>query len=329
MPNTLGLLWVSEYCDPRLRHSIKGMVRHIQDAAAIQLAKTTWMTESTRNAAVRKLRRMDVQLCWPELGTWKSKEAVCGLNSDSLVENLLTLGKLGTDENQALLTEGGGCRHPMGPLWGKPVYEVNAYYYPDENRFLLPAAILRPPFYDPAKSLAWNYGGIGATIGHEFCHAFDSDGRQYDENGDKRDWWSPHDDREYRKKARQVVRLYESEEYRGLDVDGELTLVENIADLGGIEFALGGLARALGRQATKAELREFFKSFAVSWRSKDRLKRATELLATDMHAPPLLRVNHVVRQLDTWYYAFDVEPTCKDWIAPEHRIRFFGSSTET
>jgi predicted metalloendopeptidase len=204
------------------------------------------------------------------------------------------------------------------------VYEVNAYYYPDENRFLLPAAILRPPFYDSAKSLAWNYGSIGATIGHEFCHAFDSDGRQYDEVGDKRDWWSSHDDREYRKKARQVVQLYETEQYRGLDVDGTLTLVENIADLGGIEFALGGLVLALGREATKEELREFFRSFAVSWRSKDRLKRAAELLATDMHAPPFLRVNHVVRQQDAWYYAFDVDPTCEGWIAPEHRIHFFA-----
>jgi len=324
MPNTLGRLWVTEHCDTRLRHSIQVMVRHIQNAAAAQLAKTTWMTESTRKVAVRKLRKMDVQLCWPEFSTWKPNEANCSLSPDSLVENLLTLGKLGADENQTLLTKDGDCRHPTGPLWGKPVYEVNAYYYPDENRFLLPAAILRPPFYDSAKSLAWNYGSIGATIGHEFCHAFDSDGRQYDEVGDKRDWWSSHDDREYRKKAQQVVRLYESEEYRGLEVDGYLTLVENIADLGGIEFALGGLALALGRDATKVELREFFRSFAVSWRSKDRLKRAAELLATDMHAPPFLRVNHVVRQQDVWYYAFDVDPTCEGWIAPEHRIHFFA-----
>jgi putative endopeptidase len=324
MPNTLGRLWVHRYCNIGLRRNIKVMIQYIQNAATAQLAKTPWMTESTRKAALRKLRRMDVQICWPDLETWKPTEAICGLSPDSLVENLLSLGKLLSDENQELLTKKGGCRNPTGDSWGKPVYEVNAYYYPDENRFVLPAAILRPPFYDPAKSLAWNYGSIGATIGHEFCHAFDSDGRQYDENGDKRDWWTPHDDREYRKKARQVVRLYESEQYRGLDVDGELTLVENIADLGGIEFALGGLVLALGREATKAELREFFGSFAISWRSKDRLKRATELLAMDMHSPPMLRVNHVVRQQDAWYYAFDVDPTCEGWIAPEHRIHFFA-----
>ncbi len=323
MPNTLGRLWAQHYCSTGLRRSITVMIEHIRDAAAAQLARTSWMAESTRKAAIRKLRKMDVQVCWPDLDTWKPKEALCGLSTTSLVENLLSLGKLSADENQTMLTKG-GCQHPYGDGWGKPVYEVNAYYYPDENRFLLPAAILRPPFYDPKKSLAWNYGSIGATIGHEFCHAFDSDGRLYDEHGDKRDWWSPHDDSEYQKKAKRVTRLYESEAYRGLDVDGSLTLVENIADLGGIEFALGGLGLALGRQAKKEELREFFTSFAVSWRSKDRLKRAAELLATDSHSPPMLRVNHVVRQQDEWYYAFSIDPSCEDWIAPEHRIHFFS-----
>ena len=121
-----------------------------------------------------------------------------------------------------------------------------------------------------------------------------------------------------------MVRLYETEEYRGLDVDGDLTLVENIADIAGVEFALAGLRLALKREPTKSEYREFFTSFATSWRSKDRLKRAAELLATDTHSPPMLRVNHVVRQFDEWYAAFDLDPTCDIWIAPEKRIHFFA-----
>ena len=322
MPNTLGRLWVLKHCSSTLQRNIHVMIDRIRDAAAAQLKTTSWMTQSTRTEAVRKLRKMDVQVCWPDLKTWEPKEVCCGLSSTDLISNLLALSKVGTDTNLKMLASG-DCRHPYGNSWGKPVYEVNAYYYPDENRFLLPAAILRPPFYDPLKPLAWNYGAIGATIGHEFCHAFDSDGRQYDEHGDKRDWWSPQDDREYRKKAQQVVRLYESRQYRGLDVDGSLTLVENIADIGGVNFALGGLRLALGREPSRSEMRDFFTSFAVSWRSKDRLKRAAELLATDMHAPPMLRVNHVVRQLDEWYEAFDVGSSDPEWIAPEHRIRFF------
>ena len=323
MPNSLGRLWVEHHCDPQLKRRIVTMIRNVQGAAAAQLRTTSWMRPNTRAAAVRKLRKMDVQVCWPDIEAWRPHEAPCALSATDLIENLLAIGKVGTDVNQEMLRSG-DCRHPYGDNWGKPVYEVNAYYYPDENRFLLPAAILRSPFYDPAKTAPWNYGSIGATIGHELCHAFDSDGRNYDENGDKRDWWTAHDTAEYKKRAARMVRTYSAEKYRGLEVDGELTLVENIADLGGIGFALGGLETALGRPPTKTELREFFTSFAVSWRSKDRLKRAAELLATNSHAPPMLRVNQVLQQLDSWYDAFDIGPDHSDWIAPERRIRFFA-----
>ena len=323
MPNSLGRLWVTKHCDPDLKRTITTMMSHIRDAAAMQLRTTSWMSESTRKAAIRKLRRMDVQICWPDLDTWEPKEVGCGLSSTNFIENIMSIGKLNTDINQEMMASG-DCRHPYGDGWGKPVYEVNAYYYPDENRFLLPAAILRAPFYDAKKSMAWNYGAIGATIGHEFCHAFDSDGRQYDENGDKRDWWTERDAREYKALARRVVRLYETEQYRDQDVDGSLTLVENIADIGGIGFALVGLKLALRRPPKIEELRDFFTSFAVSWRSKDRIKRAAELLATDPHSPPMLRVNHVVRQMDDWYIAFGIGPDNKSWRSPDERIRFFG-----
>ena len=322
MPNTLGKLWVQRYCDPRLPAHIGKLVRTIQNAAAAALKNTSWMSVSTRNAAIRKLRAMDIQLCWPKMDKWTPREIACTLNSKSLIDNLLSLSKLGTDENQAMMKRG-DCRHPFGEGWGKAVYEVNAYYYPDENRFLLPASILRSPFYDMKESLAWNYGGIGTTIGHEFCHAFDSDGRKYDEHGNKRDWWTDYDDREYKKRAHQVVRLYDSVLYRGLQVDGELTLIENIADLGGIEFALAGLKAAKG-SLTKKDLQEFFHSYAVSWRSKDRMKRAAQLLSTDVHSPPKLRVNHIVHQMDEWYEAFDIGPESAEWVAPEKRIHFFA-----
>ena len=322
MPNTLGQIWARRFCTPKLRTDIETMIRHIQNAAAAALRETAWMSPQTREAAIRKLRAMDVQICWPD--PWVIPELGCALNRDDLTENLLSLSALGA-ERQFRMLRGGDCRKPTGDGWGRPVYEVNAFYYPEENRFLLPAAILRPPFYDPTKSLPWNYGAIGATIGHEFCHAFDADGRRNDERGDERDWWTEHDDREYKRRAAAVVRLYESEEYRGMEVDGRLTLVENIADLGGLEFALAGLRRALGRPATKAEHREFFTSFAISWRSKDRQKRAAELLATDPHAPPRIRVNHAVRQFEEWYAAFDVEPTAEGFIPPARRIHFFGA----
>jgi putative endopeptidase len=320
LPNTLGHLWVRDHCSPALKRAVSAMAERIRAAAIKQMSTTSWMAPSTRRAAVQKLRRLDMEICWPDV--WDEPVLHADLRSMNLVQAFLTLNSVATQKNIDM-GRAGDCRAPAGDGWGRPVFEVNAFYYPDENRFLLPAAILRYPFYDPAKSLVWNYGGIGATIGHELCHAFDADGRNYDFEGNQRVWWTDRDDAEYKKRAAAVVSLYESREYRGMTVDGKLTLIENIADIGGLEFALGGLRAALGRDLTKAEKQEFFESYAISWRSKDRVKRAAELLARDSHAPPMLRVNHAVRQFDEWYEAFDVPATCEEFIAPERRIRFF------
>ncbi len=321
MPTTLGRLWVHAYCDPSLKRNVSVIADKIRDAAEAQLGKTSWMAPSTRKEAVSKLRSMDVEICWPDEWDTPPVESIA-LRDQNIVDAFLAINALTTDYNIGLMRSG-NCRSPAGNGWGRPVFEVNAFYYPDENRFLLPAAILRAPFYDTKKSTVWNYGAIGATIGHELCHAFDSEGRSFDRDGDQRNWWTDRDTAEYKKRAAAVVDLYETREYRGMAVDGSLTLVENIADIGGLEFALGGLRLALGRDLNKAEKKEFFEAYSISWRAKDRLKRAAELLARDVHAPPMLRVNHVVRQFDEWYEAFDISPTCEDYIPPEKRIHFF------
>jgi len=213
MPNTLGKIWVQQHCDPKVRRDVMSMVMRIRDAAATCLHRTPWMAITTRNAAIRKLNKLDAQICWPDLDKWHPVEISCGLSPTDWIGNRLAISKATTDMNQEMLKMG-NCRHPTGDAWGRSVFEVNAYYYPDENRFLLPAAILRPPFYDPAKPLTSNYGAIGATIGHELCPAFDSDGRSYDENGDKRDWWTGRDAREYQKRAKAGFRRNETLDYR-------------------------------------------------------------------------------------------------------------------
>lgn len=324
LPDTLGRLWVQKYCPSTLRRDVLRMAERIRDAAMAAVQKTSWMAPSTRRMAARKLRAMDLQICWPD--PWpESTLSPTALDRDNYYGNILTLAGHTMDQNIALITRPprDGCRNPIGEFWGQPVFVVNAFYYPEQNRLMIPAAILRPPFYDPAASVVTNFGAIGATIGHELCHGFDSDGRDYDEKGDKHNWWTARDARLYKERAARVVRLYESRKYRGMDVDGRLTLTENIADLGGLEFAMAGLRAELGRDLTKAEKREFFEAFAISWRAKDRKRRAAELLATDFHAPPMLRVNHAVRQFDEWYEAFDVGEECPDYVPPAQRIRFF------
>ena len=315
LPIPLSHEWIRRFCDISDITAVKRMTRTIGAAAASCIHRSSWLAPATKAAAIRKLRGMDLQIGWPSSSSTTTSTTL--LDSRNLVANLLSLSKVSTDENQEMGLRG-DCAHPYGKGWGKPAFEVNAYYYPDENRFILPAAILRPPFFDRSKNRAWNYGAIGATIGHEMCHAFDADGRLYDEHGNKRDWWTKGDAEEYEKKARQMTRLFDDSFYRGMEVDGALTLIENIADLGGLEFALAALD-----SRDPAELREFFTAFAVSWRTKDRLKRAGQLLVTDMHAPPKLRVDNVVRQMDAWYVAFNVGSDNPMWIPPDKRIRFW------
>ena len=326
MPNTLGQLWTARFKHASLKRNVTKLVETVRDAAAAAFRSTAWMAENTRKAAITKLRHMTIDIGWPD--SWDDIELGDGLDSTDFVKNLLTLTVLAVEKNIRVLRKG-HCVKKYGKLWSMPVFEVNAFYYPEENRILLPAGILNPPFYDPTKSDVWNYGAIGATVGHEICHGFDAEGRTYDEKGDKRDWWSQRNAAEFKKKAQAEVRLYETVDYRGSEVNGELTLVENIADLGGLEFALAGLRLAKKRTLTKVELQEFFTSYATSWRAKDRLKRAQQLLITDPHAPPMLRVNHVLRQMDEWYEAFDVEPSCPDYVAPAKRIRFFRPAAAT
>jgi putative endopeptidase len=314
----LGKLWAKKYCPESLTAEIGEMIQSITTAAESLLKHTSWMSKKTTSAAIQKLHDMTLQYGSPD--EWDTQEDECGLYGN-FIENMLELGRANTQRNISILKT--GC-NVQTKIWERPVYEVNAFYYPEQNRMVIPCGILRPPFYDPTQSIAWNYGGIGATIGHELCHAFDSDGRRYDSHGNLQDWWTEHDDREYRTKMRAVVRLYESEQYRKMNVDGTLTLVENIADIGGIEFALAALKQRLGIQLTKQDIQEFFISYAVNWRTKDRLRKAEQLLDTDPHSPPRLRVNHVVRQIDDWYMAFDIKPDYDGFIQPENRIRFFS-----
>jgi putative endopeptidase len=318
LPQTLGRLWVEKFTPRNLQKNIRRMVVSIHEAAAASLKHTSWMSPKTRAAAIKKLRMMDVQLAWP--ASWDDTEHGCTLNDRNYVENLLTLGGNRTDINIHRLRKGCAKRDLE---WDRPTYEVNAFYYPEQNRFVLPAAILRPPFYDTNRSMAWNYGSIGATIGHELCHAFDSDGRRYDEHGDLRNWWTHADAKEYKARASKIMKLFDETEYRNMAVNGKNTLVENIADLGGLRFALEGLKSYMGRALKRDEIREFFTAYAVSWRSKERRKKAEQLLEMDVHSPPMLRVNLIVPQFDEWYEAFDVGSDHPNFIPPEKRVQFF------
>jgi putative endopeptidase len=224
-------------------------------------------------------------------------------------------------------TLGKGCGETR-PTWEDGAFEVNAFYYPDRNQLTIPAGMLRPPFFDLRRSAAWNYGGIGAAVGHEITHGFDADGKNYDLRGSYKDWWTAADNKAYERLTEALVGMYGGEEYAGGKVDGRLTLSENIADVGGVAIALDALHDYLhDHKATAGEKREsyrdFFTSYAVSWRNKDRPRKARQALYLDVHAPAPLRVNMVVRQFAEFYEAFGIQPGDPGWLDESERVQLW------
>jgi endothelin-converting enzyme/putative endopeptidase len=212
-------------------------------------------------------------------------------------------------------------------LWDMTPQTVNAYYNPLMNQITFPAAILQPPFFDPAADPAVNYGAIGAVIGHEIGHGFDDQGRQFDATGRIRDWWTPTAAAEFAKRAEALGKQYDQfEPIPGTKVNGKLTMGENIGDLGGLEMAYAAYRRHVAQHGEPAVLdgftgdQRFFLSYGQAWRSKLREDALRERLLSDPHSPPEQRANGVVRNVDAWYRAFDVKPGDKLYLPPQERV---------
>ena len=294
------------------------LVRLLKHATDSRLRKLSWLHDSTRSAALKKLKAMSFQVAYPD--HWRSETKGVVLEFETPLRNILRLAEHDTDVMMDQLRKA-GCKEATND-WDDGAFEVNAYYYPEGNRIVVPAGILRFPFFDAKQSMAWNLGGIGVVIGHEITHGFDADGRLYDEKGNYNDWWLPEDSREFNKVSHSVVRLFDNAPYMGGSVNGDLTLSENLADLGGMAIALEALEAYLPADGPtrKRMMRDFFTSYAVSWRTKERKEKAKQSLSTDVHAPAPLRVNLVVRQFQAFYDAFDIGPDAEGYIPVEKRI---------
>ena len=319
-PQELGKLYVQNEVPADTKPYITQLVHKLLTATVERLKEITWMTPETKRVALRKVRAMKFQVGYPD--EWESEITDVSLEADRPLSNILALCSADTTNMLADLKR--GCRKRV-EKWGDGVFEVNAYYYMEGNMMVVPVGILRTPFFDLKRSKAWNYGGIGSAIGHEITHGFDEDGRFYDERGNYNNWWSAHDTRMFETLTQSLVDFYDGAEYMGGKVDGVLTLSENLADLGGLAISLHALQSELPADTTarKKAYVDFFTSYAVSWRNKDRAKKAKEALSLDVHAPAHLRVNFVVHQFAEFYEAFDIGPEEAGFIPPEKRIRLW------
>lgn len=317
----LGKIYEDCCLDRSVLREAKHLAHIIQEAAINRIQKLDWLDSKTRKKAISKVKKVHFGIGIPE--KWPKGFEGDGLVRDNLLQNILKLGEMRTLRDIEL------SKHKLDvQSWDDPVFAVNAYYYNEGNRLLIPAGILRKPFFDLEKSDGARLGGLGAVMGHELTHAFDVEGKDFDENGNAISWWSPGDNRAYNSRSKALVELFNSAKLKGHSVNGSLTLSENIADLGGLAIALEALHIILNKKKAsesekKRQYREFFISYAVSWRIKEKNAASLQGLIVDRHAPAMLRVNLVVSQFQEWYDVFDVTEQNNLYIPPENRIHIF------
>ena len=201
-------------------------------------------------------------------------------------------------------------------------HEINAYYSPSYNEIVFPCGILMEPFFSPEKDMAYNFGGIGCIIGHEITHGFDDMGRNFDGNGNLCDWWTTTDSDKYKIQSDILKNMFSNLKIEDKNINGELTLGENIADLGGVETSFNSLKDFL-QNPSKDICRTFFYNYANIWRCKIRKEESIKRLTTDPHSPPQYRVNTILSNMNDFYNHFDINPESKMWLDPSMRARIW------
>lgn len=305
----IGQLYVNKYFPPEAKQKMTNLVMNLKKSLKSRIENLTWMGPQTKQEALAKLDKMGVKVGYPD--KWRDYSGLV-VTSQPYVLNVLNSQKF---EFRYSLDKIG---KPVDPAdWGMTPQTVNAYYNPSRNEIVFPAGILQPPFFNMYADDAINYGGIGMVIGHEMTHGFDNMGRQFDKDGNLRDWWTKEDSKAFEEHTKLLVDQYNK--YEVLDstyVNGKLTLGENIADLGGITVALNAYKISLqGKEAPQpidgfTNYQRFFLSYAQIWRTNMRDKELKKRVRTDVHSPAKVRVNGVVYNVPEFYTAFpDIKPS--------------------
>ncbi len=319
----LGKLYVAKHFPPAAKERMKELVANLIEAYREEIRSLDWMSAETRKRALEKLDKFTPKIGYTEKWRDYSKlqvdptDSVGNTRRASAFEQARNLAKLGKPVDRV--------------EWGMTPQTVNAYYNPSMNEIVFPAAILQPPFFDMNADDAFNYGAIGAVIGHEIGHGFDDQGSKFDGDGNMINWWTDPDRKEFTARAKKLIEQYNSYEPKqlpGQKVNGALTIGENIGDLGGLSIAYKAYRRSLKGQEPPvidglSGDKRFFIGWALAWRSKGRDAEMARRIATDPHSPAEFRCNGVLRNIPEFYSAFGVKEGDKLWLAPEHRVRIW------
>ena len=305
----LGLWYAGEKFSPEAKADVEAKVATMIDVYKSRLQKVDWLAPETREKAITKLNVITPHIGYPEKLPETYDKKIIDENL-SLVENAQKLVEILVAHSWSKWNK------PVDHSeWHMPAHMVNAYYDPQQNQIVFPAAILQAPFYDLHQSSSANYGGIGAVIAHEISHAFDTNGASFDENGSLKNWWTEEDYAAFKERTDKIVDQFEGLDSYGAKVNGKLTVSENVADLGGVACALEAAKRD-----KDFSVREFFVNFATIWRMKAREEYMQMLASVDVHAPAKWRTNVIVSNFDEFHKEFDVKEGDGMWRALEERV---------
>jgi putative endopeptidase len=322
MGEALGKLYVARYFPPEAKAKADLMMQNLLHAYAQDINTLSWMTPATRAKALVKLGKITRKIGYPDKFRDYSALAIPGGDPLGDVRN--------ANEFEAK-RERVRIDQPVDRSeWGMTPSTNNAYYDSTMNEIVFPAGILQPPYFDARADDAVNYGAIGATIGHEISHGFDDQGSKFDGDGVFQNWWTANDRKNFDARTKALAGQYNTyQPLPGLNLNGQLSLGENIADLAGVEIALKAYHLSLGGKSAPVMDgfggdQRFFIAYAQSWREVWRDSRTRRIVLADPHSPPMFRVNGVVRNSDAWYAAFpEIKPGDKYYLAPGQRVRLW------
>ena len=318
----VGQMYVEKYFPAESKERMLKLVANLQAVLGERIKAQTWMSEETKKVALEKLATFYVKVGYPD--KW---EDISGLTIDpekSLLENVVEASKFYWNLNKE--------KHYNKPVdkdeWGMTPQTVNAYYNPTTNEICFPAGILQPPFFSKDFDDAVNYGAIGVVIGHEMTHGFDDQGRQYDKDGNLRQWWADEDVEAFNIPAEQMVQYFDSLWVIPGDLrsNGRMCLGENLADHGGLNIAFQALQMAQEQNGKLSDEngftpeQRFFLSYSNVWAGVSTEEILRRLTLVDVHSAGHLRVNGGVAQCNAWYEAFNIQPGDALYVAPENRV---------
>lgn len=316
----IGHLYVDKYFSADAKERMQQLVKNLQRALGIRIENLTWMSDETKKQALAKLNTFKAKIGYPD--KWRDYSELDISADDSLWENVVKVAKF---EDAFWLEKIGQKQDPT--IWYMNAHEVNAYYDPSTNEVCFPAGILQYPFFDMEADDAFNYGAIGSVIGHEMTHGFDDTGRQFDKDGNLRDWWTEEDANGFTKRADVMKDFFNKIEITPeVHANGEFTLGENLADYGGITVSYTAYKNFAKPSENVNDLtadQRFFIAYAGVWAQNIRDEEALRLTKMDEHSLGKWRVNGILPHINAWYDAFKISEKDELYIAPENRVKIW------